>query len=74
MRARQVIDGLKTPILGVVLSRVPQGTGDDYGYYTKNYAYYSDRGHRKRSDGKSATPRTGPERLELRETDRGKRG
>jgi capsular exopolysaccharide synthesis family protein len=75
MRARQVIDGLKTPILGVVLSQVPEGAGDDYGYYTKNYAYYSDSGHehRKKSDGEPAAARKGPERLELRETDQRKR-
>jgi len=77
LRARQVIDGLKTPILGVVLSQVPEGTGDDYAYYTKNYAYYSDgdHGRRKRSTGEpAAAPSSGAERLELRETDPRKRG
>jgi capsular exopolysaccharide synthesis family protein len=70
MRARQIIESLKTPILGVVLTQVPEGAGDDYGYYTKNYAYYSDNDHehRKRSAGDpKASPSSGAERLELRE-------
>jgi capsular exopolysaccharide synthesis family protein len=77
VRARQIIDGLKTPILGVVLTQVPEGAGDDYGYYTKNYAYYSDNdhGHRKRSAGESTAGQpSGAERLELRETAPHKRG
>jgi capsular exopolysaccharide synthesis family protein len=40
-RARQIIEGLKVPIIGVVLNQVPTGTGEDYGYYTNNYSYYS---------------------------------
>ena len=40
-RARQIIEGLKVPIVGVVLNQVPTGSGEDYGYYTKNYSYYS---------------------------------
>ena len=31
-RARQIIEGLKVPIIGVVLNQVPTGTGEDYGY------------------------------------------
>jgi len=71
VRARQIIDGLKTPILGVVLSQVPRNTGDDYSYYTKNYAYYGDPGHRqrKRSQSDPAAPRGGAERIALREAD-----
>jgi succinoglycan biosynthesis transport protein ExoP len=41
LRAQQIIDGLKAPIIGVVLSQVPTGTGEDYGYYTSNYSYYT---------------------------------
>ena len=40
-RARQIIEGLKVPIIGVVLNQVPTGTGEDYGYYTNNYSYYA---------------------------------
>ena len=39
-RARQIIEGLKVSIVGVVLNQVPTGTGEDYGYYTNNYSYY----------------------------------
>ena len=41
LRAQQIIEGLKAPIIGVILSQVPTGTGEDYGYYTSNYSYYS---------------------------------
>jgi len=40
-RARQIIEGLKVPIIGVVLNQVPTGTGEDYSYYTNNYSYYA---------------------------------
>ena len=40
-RARQIIEGLKVPIIGVVLNQVPTGTGEDYGYSTNNYSYYA---------------------------------
>ena len=71
VRARQIIDGLKTPILGVVLSQVPRNTGDDYSYYTKNYAYYSGGEHRRhrRSSSASAAAPAGAERITLREPD-----
>jgi capsular exopolysaccharide synthesis family protein len=41
LRAQQMIVGLKTPILGAVLTQVPRGSGEDYGYYTQAYSYYS---------------------------------
>jgi capsular exopolysaccharide synthesis family protein len=41
LRAQQTIVGLKTPIIGVVLTQVPKGSGEDYGYYTQAYSYYS---------------------------------
>jgi succinoglycan biosynthesis transport protein ExoP len=43
VRAQQILESLKTPLLGVVLTQVPGNAGGDYGYYTSNYAYYSDR-------------------------------
>jgi capsular exopolysaccharide synthesis family protein len=53
LRAQQVIAGIKTPILGAVLTQVPKGSGEDYGYYTQAYSYYSSdseggSGHRTR--------------------------
>jgi polysaccharide biosynthesis transport protein len=64
VRAQQIVESLKTPLLGVVLSQVPQGGSEDYGYYTHNYAYYSDGAkhrHRSRSaDAKSSKTAGGP--------------
>lgn len=77
LRARQIIDALKTPILGVVLSQVPKGAGDDYGYYTQNYAYYGGDGkhrRRRRSEPAAGTDASAKERLDLGESDeRGRR-
>lgn len=42
VRAQQILLGIKTPVLGVVLNQVPAGGGEDYGYYTSNYAYYGE--------------------------------
>jgi capsular exopolysaccharide synthesis family protein len=44
VRAQQIIESLHKPIIGVVLNRVPLHSGEDYGYYTENYAYYSSHG------------------------------
>ena len=43
LRARQTIAALKTPVLGAVLTQVPKNSGEDYGYYTQAYSYYSGR-------------------------------
>jgi polysaccharide biosynthesis transport protein len=40
LRAKQILDGLKVPVIGVILNQVPSGSGEDYGYYTANYSYY----------------------------------
>ncbi len=65
LRAQHIIESLKTPLLGVVLNQVPQGSGEDYDYYTGNYAYY-------REDDRKAAPRAaapvkeeGAERIRL---------
>jgi polysaccharide biosynthesis transport protein len=64
-RAKQIIDGLKVPIVGVVLNQVPTGSGDDYGYYTENYSYYA---HDKPASGSSrAKEKRGVDRIEMRE-------
>ena len=65
-RARQIIEGLKVPIVGVVLNQVPTGTGEDYGYYTNNYSYYSHETDAATAGTAPATKR-GAERLELAE-------
>jgi capsular exopolysaccharide synthesis family protein len=70
LRAQQIVAGLKTPLIGVVLSQVPPNAGGDYGYYTHNYAYYSDASHGKsrRARGKSSSAaKEEKDRLVLRE-------
>jgi succinoglycan biosynthesis transport protein ExoP len=69
-RARKILIGLKTPVFGVILNQVPLNAGEDYGYYTSNYAYYSDgggKGGRSRSKGAAMAGRDGGDRLELKE-------
>lgn len=66
-RARKIIDDLKVPVIGVVLNQVPTGTGEDYGYYTNNYSYYS---HEKQPVPTGAAAESGKravDRLEMRE-------
>lgn len=68
VRAQQIVEGLKTPLLGVVLNQVPVNSGDDYGYYTSNYSYYHD-SHGRRKKKRSAQPESGDakgDRLELK--------
>ncbi len=65
VRARQIIDGLKVPIVGVVLNQVPTGTGEDYGYYTNNYSYYSHELADGSTSGRNADGSRGKEKLEL---------
>ena len=61
LRARQMIASLNAPLLGVVLTQVPLNTGGDYGYYTNNYAYYSDGGE-KGKGGRKPKSRSSGER------------
>ena len=72
MRAQQIIASLDTKLLGVVLTQVPSNTGGDYGYYTNNYAYYSDPAGKSAVGGKQKSKPRPPEggageRLILRE-------
>jgi capsular exopolysaccharide synthesis family protein len=61
VRAQQIVESLKTPLIGVVLNQVPANAGGDYGYYTNNYAYYSEPTAKKSRDGaKSRVPDRGP--------------
>lgn len=73
-RARQIVEERQTPLVGVVLNQVPANAGEDYGYYTRNYEYYSVRG---KSDGAKRAPGSasgekseGKDRIRLREEDR----
>jgi capsular exopolysaccharide synthesis family protein len=73
LRAQHIVEGLKTPLIGVVLNQVPANAGGEYAYYTNNYAYYSDaarsRGRKSRraaGDGDAVEP----DRLVLRERDK----
>jgi capsular exopolysaccharide synthesis family protein len=73
LRAQQIVDSLKTPLMGVVLNQVPLNAGGDYGYYTNNYAYYSEPAARKTRRADQAEAATQPtrasekDRLVLRE-------
>lgn len=60
-RAQQVLKEWGREILGVVLNGVPVNSGEDYGYYTRNYAYYQ-----RHDEGQSGEGRS-KERLDLRE-------
>jgi succinoglycan biosynthesis transport protein ExoP len=69
LRAQQIIGGLKVPILGAVLTQVPRGSGEDYGYYTQAYSYYSKgdgegsgHGGKRKDHGK---PGTSPDSIKL---------
>ncbi len=67
VRAQQIVAGLKTPLIGVVLNQVPLNSGEDYGYYTNNYAYYSS-GHSSGEKKRSAPAKAGTgDKLVLRE-------
>jgi succinoglycan biosynthesis transport protein ExoP len=66
LRAQQIITGLKTPILGAVLTQVPRGSGEDYGYYTQAYTYYSGRDRRGSDEGGGGGPGPGPDKLILK--------
>lgn len=70
LRAQQIVAGLKTPLVGVVLNQVPPHSGEDYGYYTNNYAYYSD--HSGRKSSRAAGTAVAGDKLELHERAPGK--
>jgi capsular exopolysaccharide synthesis family protein len=66
LRAQQIVESLKTPLIGVVLNQVPPNSGEDYGYYTNNYAYYSDHSGEKTRPA-AANAGSAGDRLVLRE-------
>ncbi len=70
LRAQQIVAGLQTPLIGVVLNQVPANAGGDYGYYTNNYAYYGERAEKAAERAPSGAPTSDPkrrDRLVLRE-------
>jgi len=67
MRAQQIVESIKTPLLGVVLNQVPTGGGEDYSYYTHNYTYYSEDTKRSRRSKTSSAEQEG-DRIELHES------
>ena len=70
-RAKQILDGLSARIVGVVLNQVPTGSGEDYGYYTSNYSYYTHDGAGDRAEkGAAGERRKRGDRLELNERPR----
>jgi Mrp family chromosome partitioning ATPase len=69
LRAQQIVSGLKTPLVGVVLNQVPSDAGGDYAYYTNNYAYYGDSGRKRTRSAKAAPRALETDRIELREGD-----
>jgi capsular exopolysaccharide synthesis family protein len=69
LRAQQIIEGLGKTVLGIVLNRVPKNSSEDYGYYTRNYAYYSSRPSRRGSRSR----RRSDERDDLRSDSRKER-
>ncbi|MEN9662440.1 MAG: hypothetical protein RL324_1389 [Verrucomicrobiota bacterium] len=70
-RARQILTGLKAPVLGLILNQVPLNAGEDYGYYTNNYAYYSEGGKKRPRSRSGSNPARGKDedgdRLVLKE-------
>ncbi len=62
LRAQQIVESLKTPLLGVVLNQVPHNAGGDYGYYTHNYAYYAESQGRAKESHRRADGRKGGNR------------
>ena len=56
IRAQQIVESLKTTLIGVVLNQVPLSAGGDYGYYTNNYAYYSAPVEKSRRRAAAETP------------------
>ncbi|MBI5688466.1 MAG: polysaccharide biosynthesis tyrosine autokinase [Verrucomicrobia bacterium] len=69
LRAQQIVEERKTPLIGVVLNQVPPNAGGDYGYYTSNYAYYSDgtrsRSRRAAAGGRPPSSGGGPDKDRL---------
>ena len=75
VRAQHTLNAARTPLIGAILNQVPADSGEDYGYYSHNYAYYSSDERRVRRSGKPTAPsgaslgrkRDEPERLDLQD-------
>lgn len=62
LRAQQTLRSTRTTLIGAILNQVPNDSGEDYGYYSHNYAYYSDPAPRKAGGASSRTKAKGPGR------------
>ncbi|MBA4136685.1 MAG: hypothetical protein C0518_05150 [Opitutus sp.] len=69
-RAKQITDGLNAKVIGVILNQVPTGSGEDYGYYTANYSYYSHEGDAAAAKSDPTGQSRGSDKLELQERPR----
>lgn len=73
LRAQQTLKSARTPIVGAILNQIPADAGEEYGYYTHNYAYYGSdhRGKAKPSVRADAWEKgkQNKERLDLNEPD-----
>jgi Mrp family chromosome partitioning ATPase len=65
LRAQQILQSLGTPLVGAILSQVPPHSGEDYGYYTQNYAYYGEGGKKTARTKKGESG--GKDRINFRE-------
>ncbi|MFT3780620.1 MAG: polysaccharide biosynthesis tyrosine autokinase [Nibricoccus sp.] len=74
LRAQQIIESLTSKhLVGVVLNRVPQNSSEDYGYYTRNYSYYSNRSSRSERRRSSSGKETREEKIVFSEKNGGSR-
>jgi capsular exopolysaccharide synthesis family protein len=69
-RAKQITDAQNVKVLGVILNQVPPRTGEDYGYYTNNYSYYSHEKSERRTEKAAAPGQRPAERLDFDESSR----
>ncbi|MCF3649125.1 GumC family protein [Synoicihabitans lomoniglobus] len=75
IRAQQTLASAHTTLFGAILNQVPADSGEDYGYYAHNYAYYGE-SNRRRAKSRSSRPAVdktadgGPERIDLDEPGR----
>lgn len=67
IRARQIILGSGSKLVGVVLNQVPSGGGEDYDFYTSNYKYYN--GSSEKEGRASERNSEAPEQFTLEETE-----
>jgi succinoglycan biosynthesis transport protein ExoP len=70
VRAQQIVESDQDPAARRGAQPSAHRSGDDYGYYTSNYSYYSEPGRKGTRDRAASGAAAKPERLELSEPDR----